>query len=143
MRKSRILYVEDEIGAARMLKENLEATGRFEVAVQNWPEDALDTAHVFKPDLILLDIIMPRLPGGNVVELFEADQEMNEVPIVFFTAAVWDHQVQENDGIICEHPCLAKPSNLDDIIAFIERNLPEHCRTESLPEDPPTPTPIE
>jgi len=130
MRKARILYVEDEVGAARLLKDNLEATGRYEVAVQNWPEDALATAHVFKPDLILLDLIMPRMPGGNVVEEFEKDSEMKHVPIVFFTAAVWDHQVKENEGEICEHKCLAKPSNLEGIISFIDRNLPEKCRSE-------------
>jgi CheY-like chemotaxis protein len=125
MKKARILYVEDEVGASRLLKDNLESTGRFEVAVQNWPEDALATAHVFKPDLVLLDLIMPRMPGGNVVEAFENDSEMKDVPIVFFTAAVWDHQVKENDGLICDHKCLAKPSNVDGIISFIEDNLPD------------------
>ena len=44
MRKARILYVDDEVGAARLLKLNLEATGRYEIRVQNWPEDALATA---------------------------------------------------------------------------------------------------
>jgi CheY-like chemotaxis protein len=130
MKKARILYVDDEIGAARLLKVNLEATGRYEVQVQNWPEDALATAREFKPDLILLDIIMPRMPGGNVVEVFEHDPELKNVPIVFFTAAVWRERVQEHDGIICDHPCLAKPAQLNEISAFIDANLPPQVRAE-------------
>lgn len=133
MKKARILYVDDEIGAARLLKLNLEATGRYEVNIQNWPEDALDTARTFKPDLLLLDLIMPRMPGGNVVCAFEQDPELKDVPIIFFTASVWRERVQEHDGIICNHPCLAKPALLDEIIAFIDVNLPSAVRAE-LPE---------
>ena len=130
MKKARILSVDDEVGAARLLKLNLEATGRYEVMVQNWPEDALATARAFRPDLVLLDIIMPRMPGGNVVEAFEHDPELKEVPIVFFTASVWRERVKEHDGIICDHPCLAKPAGLEEIIAFIDANLRPHVRAE-------------
>lgn len=137
MKKARILYVDDEIGAARLLKLNLEATGRYEVNIQNWPEDALATAREFKPDLLLLDLIMPRMPGGNVVNAFEQDPEWKDVPIVFFTASVWRERVQEHDGIICNHPCLAKPAQLDEIIAFIDANLPPSVRAE-LPAFYPT-----
>ena len=135
MKKARILYVDDEVGATRLLKLNLEATGRYEVSIQNWPEDALATARVFKPDLLLLDIIMPRMPGGNVVEAFENDPELKNVPIVFFTAAVWRERIQEHDGIICDHPCLAKPARLDEIAAFIDANLPHQVRAD-LPAYP-------
>ena len=124
MKKTRILYVDDEVGAARLLKLNLEATGRYEVAVQNWPEDALATAREFKPDLVLLDLIMPRMPGGNVVEAFEHDPEFKDVPVVFFTASVSPSRVVEHEGIICNHPCLAKPAGIEQIAAFIDANLP-------------------
>jgi CheY-like chemotaxis protein len=140
MKKARILYVDDEIGAARLLKLNLEATGRYEVNIQNWPEDALATAREFKPDLLLLDIIMPRMPGGNVVAVFEQDPVCKDIPIVFFTAAVWRECVREHDGIICNHPCLAKPAQLDEIIAFIDANLPPSVRAE-LPAFFPTTAP--
>lgn len=130
MKKARILYVDDEVGAARLLKLNLEATGRYEVNIQNWPEDALDTARTFKPDLLLLDLIMPRMPGGNVVNAFEQDPVMKDVPIVFFTASVWRERVQEHDGIICNHPCLAKPAQLAEIAAFIDANLSPSVRAE-------------
>jgi len=124
MRKPRILYIDDEIGAARLLGRNLELMGRYNVRVENWAEDAVHIAKEYRPDLVLLDILMPRMSGGDVAAVFEQDPELRQIPVLFFTAAVWRHQVEENDGVICDHPCLAKPSDMREIVNFIEQNLP-------------------
>ena len=127
MNKKRILIVDDEVGAARLLKASLEATERYEVSVVNWPEDALSAGRQFKPDLVLLDIIMPRLPGGNVAAQFAEDSDLKATPIVFLTAAVRRHgprSVEEHDGVICERPCLAKPASVQEVIQCIEAHLP-------------------
>jgi len=122
MAKKRILLVDDEKSLTNLLKLNLEETGNYEVRVENWAEDALPAAKQFKPDLVLLDIIMPRMPGGNVASLIDNDPELKGTPIVFLTAAVRKHQVEENEGIICEHPCLAKPATVDEVIAMIDKH---------------------
>ena len=122
MAKKRILLVDDEKSLTTLLKLNLEETGNYDVRVENWPEDALGAAREFKPDLVLLDIIMPRLPGGNVAAQIDADPLLKGTPIVFLTAAVRRSQVEDNDGIICEHPCLAKPATVDEVIAMIEKH---------------------
>ncbi len=122
MAKKRILLVDDEKSLTTLLKLNLEETGNYDVRVENWPEDALAAAREFKPDLVLLDIIMPRLPGGNVAALIDADPQLKGTPIVFLTAAVRRSQVEDNDGIICEHPCLAKPATVDEVVAMIEKH---------------------
>lgn len=121
MEKKKILLVDDEKSLTNLLKLNLEETGDYEVRVENWPEDALAAAREFKPDLIFLDIIMPRLPGGNIAALMAEDAELKDTPIVFLTAAVRRHQVEDNDGIICEHPCLAKPATIEEVVAMIEK----------------------
>ena len=120
MAKKRILLVDDEKSLTTLLKLNLEETGNYEVRAENWPEDAISAARDFKPDLILLDIIMPRMPGGNIAALIDEDPELKGTPIVFLTAAVRRTQVEDNDGIICDHPCLAKPASIDEVIAMIE-----------------------
>jgi CheY-like chemotaxis protein len=122
MAKKKILLVDDEKSFTNLLKMNLEETGQYEVRVENWAEDALPAAREFKPDLVLLDIIMPRLPGGNVASMIKADPELKDTPIVFFTAAVRKHQVEENDGIICDLPCIAKPASVDQVVAMIEKH---------------------
>ncbi|MFM1770362.1 MAG: hypothetical protein RJA22_2891 [Verrucomicrobiota bacterium] len=120
--KKRILVVDDEKSLTTLLKLNLEDTGRYEVRVENWPEDAQAAAREFKPHLVLLDLIMPRLAGGDVAAQFQADPALKDVPIVFLTAAVRRSQVEEHEGIICDHPCLAKPASVQEIIAMIERH---------------------
>lgn len=122
MSKKRILLVDDEKSFTNLLKLNLEETGAFEVRVENWAEDALAAAQAFKPDLIFLDIIMPRLPGGDVAAQIKADPALRHTPIVFLTAAVRKHQVEENDGIICDLPCLAKPVTVEAVIDAIRKH---------------------
>ena len=123
MAKKRILLVDDEKSFTNLLKLNLEETGNYEVRVENWAEDACAAAKEFKPDLVLLDIIMPRMPGGNVAAQLKEDPSLKDTPIVFLTAAVRKHQVEENQGIICDFPCLAKPATVDMVIEAIEKNM--------------------
>ena len=119
--KKKVLLVDDEKSFTTLLKLNLEQTGNYEVRVVNWPEDALAGAREFQPDVVLLDLIMPRLPGGNVAAQFEAEPLLKEVPIVFLTAAVQRRRLVERDGIISGRPCLTKPATIEEIIAMIER----------------------
>ena len=122
MAKKRILLVDDEKSFTNLLKLNLEETGNYEVRVENWPEDALGAAQQFKPDLVLLDIIMPRIPGGNVAAQIKEDPALKDTPIVFLTAAVRKQQVDDNEGIICDFPCLAKPATVEMVIETIEKH---------------------
>lgn len=119
--KKKVLLVDDEKSFTNLLKLNLEQTGHYDVRVVNWPEDALPVAREFKPDIMLLDIIMPRMPGGNVVAQFESEAGLKSLPIVFLTAALQRSRLEEVDGMIDGRPCLAKPSNLDEIVAMIEK----------------------
>ena len=120
MTKKRVLLVDDEKSFTTLLKLNLEESGNYEVRVENWAEDTFNAAREFKPDIILLDIIMPRLPGGNVAAQLGEDPELKDIPIVFLTAAVRRHQVEDHEGVICDHPCLAKPASLEEVVAAIE-----------------------
>jgi CheY-like chemotaxis protein len=121
--KKKVLLVDDEKSFTNLLKLNLEQIGRYDVRVVNWSEDALPAAKEFKPDIMLLDIIMPRMPGGNVVAQFEADPDLKNTPIVFLTAAVQRSRVEEMDGIISGRPCLAKPATVEEIVAMIEKQV--------------------
>jgi CheY-like chemotaxis protein len=122
MAKKRILLVDDEKSFTNLLKLNLEETGNYEVRVENWAEDAYGAAKEFKPDLVLLDIIMPRMPGGNVAAQIKEDAALKDTPIVFLTAAVRKQQVEDNEGIICDFPCLAKPATVDMVVETIEKH---------------------
>lgn len=84
MEKKRILIVDDEAAEARLLKVNLEQTGCYEARVETWPQGAIAAAHDFKPHLVILDILMSRMPGGNVAAAFKEDRTLKDVPVIFF-----------------------------------------------------------
>jgi len=124
------MVVDDDVAFTRLLKFNLERTGKFSVRVENWAEDALPVAREFRPDLVLLDILMPREFGGNVAASFRADPELKQTPIVFLTATVRKATVDLHGGDISGYPFLAKPASVEEIIACIEQHLPPCAPTQ-------------
>src|SRR5256885_6808592 len=88
MNRKRILVVDDEIGFTRLLKLTLEQTNDYEVRVENRPERALSAAREFRPDLVLLDVVMPRMFGADVAAGLRADGRLESTPVLVFTATV-------------------------------------------------------
>ena len=121
--KKRILLVDDEAGITRMMRRNLEATGRFEVMDINNPTLAVETARQFRPDLVLLDVMMPDMDGGTVAADLAADPQLAKVPIIFLTAIVSRNEVEPTGSMIGAHLFLAKPVKLDELLACIDSQL--------------------
>jgi two-component system, OmpR family, response regulator len=123
MKKKRILLVDDEVSFTRLLKLNLEQTNGYEVRVENWAEDALSAAREFRPDLVLLDVVMPRMIGGDVAARLRADASLKATPIMFLSAAVGRKWVHEHEGIVSGFPFIAKPASVEEVIDRIEQHL--------------------
>ena len=86
--KRRILIVDDDANSTHLVKILLERSGPYLVLEENDPTKADQTAHNFKPDVILLDIVMPKMDGGELATQIEADRELHDTPIIFLTALV-------------------------------------------------------
>lgn len=123
MRKRRVLVIDDERGFTKMLKLNLEAVGPYEVKIQNNPLDAVHTALEFKPDVILLDIIMPELEGPDVAFQFKNHELLKNIPVIFITANITKEEVDAQEGTIGGHAFLAKPGTVDELVSCIEKQL--------------------
>jgi CheY-like chemotaxis protein len=123
MTKKKILVVDDEQTMTRMLKRNLEATGRYDVRTENSGAAAVPAALEFKPDLILLDVMMPGIDGGDVAAKIQEDKRLGKIPIVFLSAIVKKEETQPTGGNIGGFTFLAKPVKLDDLITCIENHL--------------------
>ena len=121
--KKRILIVDDEPSITRMLKLNLEQTGEYQVATENVSMAALAAAERFKPDLMLLDVMMPGLDGGNLASQFQAHPRLKGVPIVFLTAAVTREEVRQRSGLVGGLRFLAKPVNLQEVLTCLQQYL--------------------
>ncbi|MEP6668498.1 MAG: response regulator [Chthoniobacter sp.] len=123
MNKKRLLIVDDESGFTRLLKLTLEKTGNYTVREENDGTNAWLVAREFRPDLIFLDIVMPKIDGGDVAQQIRSDPMLANVPIVFLTAIV---SQKETNNEIGGFPFLAKPVSLD----AITKCLNEHFGTE-------------
>jgi len=133
--KKRVLIVDDEVSFARMVKLNLEKTGAFEVRAENKANCALPAAREFKPDLIILDVIMPGMDGGDVSNQIKRDRNLKDTPIIFLTATVSKREAGDvglNSG---GELFLAKPVTVENLIQCIN----ERVRKPEPPPEPPAP----
>ena len=115
--------MDDEVTNTRLLKLNLEQTGAYRVRVENAPHNAVAAAEEFQPDLILLDVMMPGIDGGQLASRFQEDPRFKSVPIVFLTAAATRKEVSDAEGQIGGMPFLAKPADLAEVLRCLEHHL--------------------
>jgi len=83
----KILVVDDEVELAKAMTIRLTTTG-YEVSVAHDGEEALKKARQEKPDLIILDLMLPKIDGYKVCRLLKFDQKYREIPIIMVTARV-------------------------------------------------------
>ena len=122
----RILVVDNDFATTRLIKILLEKKSNYYVLTENDAAKAHQTARDFRPDLILLDIVMPEIDGGEVAARLRNDPELCRTPIIFLTALVTEAEAKsglEIDG----HSFLAKPINISELVGAIEQHLP-HAR---------------
>ena len=121
--KRRILIVDDDANSTHLVKILLEKSGPYLVLEENDPTKADQTAHNFKPDVILLDIVMPKMDGGELATQIEADRELHDTPIIFLTALV-THGEAKSGLHVQGHSLVAKPISIPELIDAIEKHLP-------------------
>lgn len=123
----RVLVVDDNRDATRLIKILLEKSGDYVIREENDPARAHQSARNFRPDVILLDIMMPELDGGEVAARIEADPSLWGTPIIFLTALVTKDEAK-NGLRIDGHSFLAKPVSIPDVIEAIEQHVPGRAK---------------
>lgn len=123
MAKKKLLLVDDEVSFTRLLKLNLERTGKFEVRTENKGTEAAQAARAFRPDLIILDVIMPDMDGSEVANQLRDDPLTRSIPILFLTALVKDQEIESTSGTIGGHLFLAKPITTEQLVRTVEKIL--------------------
>ncbi|MFW5874219.1 MAG: response regulator [Verrucomicrobiota bacterium] len=117
----RVLVIDDEASFTRMVQLNLEATGNYHVEVVNESPKAYEVAKRFRPDIILLDVVMPEADGGDVANAIRQHADTAKIPIIFVSAMVSPKESSNgfyNSG--GEH-FLAKPVNKQRLLDAIEK----------------------
>lgn len=85
MADARILVVDDSVTILEMIKSMLVSNG-YEVLTASDGAEALEVARAESPDLILLDVMLPKLDGYRVCRLLKFDQKYRSIPIIMLTA---------------------------------------------------------
>jgi two-component system alkaline phosphatase synthesis response regulator PhoP len=121
MNSKKILIIDDESDLVETIRFPLETEG-FHVLVSYNGEDGLNQARKENPDLILLDLMLPKLDGYKVCRLLKFDERYKHIPIFMLTA-----KTQEKDKILGKETgadeYLTKPFDLDELIAKIKAYL--------------------
>ena len=126
--KPRILIVDNNWRYARSARVLLDRSGKYIACTVIDPRRALETARSFKPDLVLVDLIMPQEDGPEAAAQLEADWALHGVPIVFFTSLITAEEAKDGRRVY-GHRILPKPASNSELFELVEQNLP--CCTEA------------
>jgi len=120
MEKTRVMIVDDEEDFIKITKLNLEATGQYEVLALPTAKDIISQVHIFKPDVILLDMLMPAIGGIEACEMLNNDSIGKGIPIIIVSALVkpQDKVKVYKLGVV---DYVEKPIEKDQLIAKIEK----------------------
>jgi two-component system, OmpR family, response regulator len=119
----RILIVDNERQFTRSARLILQHARQYVVCDVNDPRGALETARSFKPDLVLVDLIMTQEDGTEVAAQLEADWALHSVRIVFMTSLITQEEARDGRRVN-GHRLIAKPRSSSDLLRIVEENLP-------------------
>jgi len=122
--KKRILVVDDEKDLVEEMKLNLEENG-FEVLTAYQGDEGLQVARRERPDLILLDLMLPKIDGYRVCALLKSDSRYADIPIILFTARAHeeDRKLGEEAGA---NAYLTKPYDSSVLLAKIRELIEKY-----------------
>jgi len=115
----KILAVDDEKHIVRLVQVNLERAG-YEVVTANDGKEALEKVESEKPDLLVLDVMMPYMDGFEVLQSLRRNPGTRDIPVIMLTAKAQDADVFKGwqSGVDCY---LTKPFNPMELLAFVKR----------------------
>jgi len=117
---NRICYVEDDEDIQRIVSMALERIGKMTVSVVSDPTKAIDAMLAFKPDLVMLDWMMPMIDGPTLFKQMKARPETRALPVVFITAKAAQRDLDELTSLGAAGT-ISKP--------FSPKDLPDQLRS--------------
>lgn len=121
MKGVKILLIEDEVNIALMIRKFLESEG-FEVFVENNGVAGVERAFSEKPDLILLDLVLPKMNGFLVCETLKSDGKTRNIPILVISAKAEEHDIKRAKELGADD-YIVKPIEIKNLLKAIKKYL--------------------
>jgi CheY-like chemotaxis protein len=104
---AKVLMVDDEPHVRRVAELSLDKVGKWSVSLASSGADALAVAERERPDLILLDVMMPGMDGPTTLRALQGHPALSGIPVIFMTAKVQEHEIARYlelgaAGVICK-----------------------------------------
>ncbi len=135
--KKKILLVEDDTALAGVYRSRLELEG-FEVSEVNNGEDALSAAIDFKPDLILLDAMMPKISGFDVLDILRNTPETGNIRIIMLTALSQPKDKERAESLGVDDYLVKSQVVIGDVVERVKH----HLGMSDTPVDQPPAAPV-
>lgn len=120
--KKRILLVEDDKALADVYQARLELEG-FEIKQVNNGEDALSTAVAFRPDLILLDAMMPKISGFDVLDILRNTPETVNIRVIMLTALSQPKDKERAEALGVDDYLVKSQVVIGDVVERVKHHL--------------------
>lgn len=132
--KRRLLVVDDEPSIAKIVRKQLEVAG-YEVTVAVDGLEGLTKAREMMPELIVLDVMLPKMNGTEVCKTLKGDPKTNPIPILMLTAKA--QRTDKDIGLEAgANAFLTKPFQLDELLAKIKALLEASAAAGGAPSQP-------
>jgi DNA-binding response OmpR family regulator len=118
-----ILVIDDEEDFCHFIKKSIESKGVFQVLTATKGREGIRLAKTRKPDIILLDIMMPDIAGTEVAEELSEDPLTASMPIIYVTAIISKEEIRKSGGVIGGRNFIAKPIVLNELLNKIKTLL--------------------
>ncbi len=119
--KKKILLIEDEQDIITALRLRLESNG-YAVVSAGDGADGLGKARTENPDLIILDIMLPKLDGYKIARMLKFDEKFSKIPIIMLTAKVQQGDIQRGKEAGAD-AYVTKPFKAEELLAEIKKLL--------------------
>jgi DNA-binding response OmpR family regulator len=120
--KKKILLVEDDTSLAAVYKSRLELEG-FEIREVNNGEDALSAAVEFKPDLVLLDAMMPKISGFDVLDILRNTPETTNIRVIMLTALSQPKDKERAESLGVDDYLVKSQVVIGDVVERVKHHL--------------------
>ncbi len=154
---SKVLLVEDDINLREIYAARLSAEGH-ELVVASDGEEALSKAVAEKPDLILLDVMMPKISGFDVLDILRSTEETKNTKVIMLSALSQETDRQRGENLGADKYLIKSQITLEDVVETVREmleggadadgatpivttsngRLPDDGRPQQNPEEPPS-----